>query len=129
MAFKTFKKYVEAMDADDMTGMPDNKSRNGLADPDPGEMKNPHKPKPQDLDMAKQAIQIGMTHNPKWELKVYSFLKKMGHRIPEVGNIVDQMTKPKGYDKMTSPQMGKNDNQPDVLSPNSADSSPAFYQK
>jgi hypothetical protein len=126
MPFKTFKTYVAEQD---MTGMPGEKSRNGLADPDPGELKNPHKPQPQDLDMAKQAIQIGMTHNPKWELKVYNFLKKMGTRIPEVGNLVDQMTKPKGFDRLTAPQLGKSDLQPDVMSPNSADSSPAFYQQ
>lgn len=129
MSLKSFRKYVEEMDNGDMSNMPDATPRNGLADPNPGEKKDPHKPKPQDLDIAKQAIQIGMTQNPKWELRIYNFLKKMGSSLPQVGNLVDQMTKPKGYDKLHAPQMGKNDQQPDVLSPNSADSSPAFYQK
>jgi hypothetical protein len=128
MAFKSFQKYVEDADrVEDGSNVPDNKKRNGLADPDPGEVKSQHKPRPQDLDLAKQAIQIGMGHNSTWEFRIYKFLKKMGQSIPQVGNLVDQIAKPKGFDQLTAPQLGKNDKQPDVLSPSSADAPPAFY--
>lgn len=125
MLFKSFRKFLE--ETDDEMSLPDNKKRNGLADPDPGEIKRPHKTDPQELDLAKRAIQIGMGENPKWELRIYKFLKKMGENIPNVGNVVNKMSKPKGFDQLNAPELGKNDMQPDVLSPNSADSPPAFY--
>lgn len=127
----SFKKYVEDRDQDSPIGsnMPDGKRRNGLADPDPGELQQPHKPDSKDLDLAKRAVQLIMGRNAKWHRTIYKFLRKCGEKIPEVGHIVDEMSKPKDYDKLFGPQVGKNDIEPDVLSPNGADSSPSFYQK
>jgi hypothetical protein len=125
---KTFRQYVEQMDGnlpDDMTNMPDGKQRNGLADPDPGDLKKPHKPNSQDVDLAKQATQLMMLRSSKWHRKLYKFLRRVGDKIPDIGHLVDQMTKPKDV----GPAFGDKDKQPDVLSPNSADSSPAYYQK
>jgi hypothetical protein len=126
----SFKNYVEMRDTPgdppEGSNLPDGKSRNGLADPDPGELKKPHKPNSKDLDLAKQAVQLIMSRSAKWHRSLYKFLRKCGEKIPDVGHIVDNMSKPKGYD---SPQIGMNDREPDELAPNSADSSPAFYQK
>jgi hypothetical protein len=131
MPLKSFKQYVEDRDEDfpSDSNLPDRKSRNGLADPDPGQLKEPHKPNSKDLDLAKQAVQLIMGRNAKWHRTLYRFLTKCGEKIPDVGHVVDNMSKPLNYDKLFSPHIGKNDIEPDVLSPNSADSSPAFYQK
>lgn len=128
---KSFKQYVEMRDqiSLDRSDLPDDKMRSGLADPDPGQLKQPHKPDSKDLDLAKQAVQLVMGRSAKWHRTIYKFLLRCGQKIPEVGHVVDNMKKPVGYDKLFGPQMGKNDVEPDVLSPNGADSSPAFYQK
>jgi hypothetical protein len=131
MPLKSFRQYVEDRDQDSPEGsnLPDGKRRNGLADPDPGELKQPHKPNSKDIDLAKQAVQLIMGRSAKWHRTLYKFLRRCGEKIPDVGHIVDNMSKPKDYDKLFGPQLGKNDVEPDVLSPNSADSSPAYYQK
>ena len=121
----SFKKYVENRDQD----LPDAKPRNGLADPDPGELKQPHKPNSKDIDLAKRAIQLIMTRSEKWNRTLYRFLRRVGERIPDVGHIVDNMTRPSAYDKLYGVGLGKNDREPDVLSPSSADTSVDFYQK
>lgn len=130
MPLKSFKQYVESRDEDSPEGsnLPDGKQRNGLADPDPGELRKPHKPNSQDLDLAKQAVQLIMSRSAKWHRTLYKFLRRCGEKIPDVGHVVDNMSKPKGYQKLFGPHMGKDDIEPDVLSPNSADSSPAYYQ-
>lgn len=127
---KSFKHYLEMRDEDSPEGsnLPDGKIRNGLADPDPGELKQPHKPNTQDLDLAKQAVQLIMTRSAKWNRTLYKFLKRCGEKIPDVGHCVDKMTRPKGYYKLFGQPRSKGDIEPDVLSPNSADGSPAFYQ-
>lgn len=107
--------------------IPSGKERNALGDPDPAELKKPHKVNSKDLDYAKQAVQLIMGRNSKWHRTVYRFLRKCGEKIPEVGHLVDNMTAPKQYDKLFNPL--KNNIEPDILSPSSADSSPAFYQK
>ena len=122
-----FKKYVEDRDSDiesdSLYGMPDNKVRNGLADPDPTELKQPHKPNSRDLDLAKQAVQLIMMRSPKWNLILYKFLRKCGEKIPDVNHLVDNMTRPKELNKL----FGR-EKQPDELSPSSADTPPAYYQ-
>lgn len=130
MLIKSFKNYVESRDEDSPEGsnLPDGKMRNGLADPDPGELKKPHKPNSQDLDLAKQSIQLIMSRSAKWHRTLYKFLKKCGEKIPDVGQLVDNMSKPKDYYKLFGPKMGKGDIEPDILSPSSADSSPSYYQ-
>lgn len=115
MAFKTFSQFLEEH--------PDDKQRYGLADPDPGELRQPHNPNSKDIDLAKQAVQLMMMRNAKWHRKLYRFLKKSGDKIPEIGHIISSMTKPKDVaDK-------KGEKPFDVLAPNTADSSPAFFQK
>jgi hypothetical protein len=126
--FKTFRQYVEDNDQnspEDIQNMPGIKARNGLADPDPGEVKKPHKPNSKDVDLAKSAIQIMMGRNAKWHYKLWKFLRSAGERIPEIGHIVDQMSKPKN----ANPPLGFKEKEPDELAPNSADGSPAFYQQ
>lgn len=127
--FSQWLKLREDQDSPEGSNLPDNKRRNGLADPDPGELKQPHKPNSKDIDLAKQAVQLIMGRSSKWHRTLYKFLRRCGEKIPDVGHIVDNMSKPKDYDKLFGPQLGKNDVEPDVLSPNSADSSPAYYQK
>lgn len=130
-SFKSFRQYVETRDqvSPEGSNLPSRKSRNGLADPDPGELRQPHKPDSKDLDLAKQAVQLVMGRNEKWNRTIYRFLRRCGEKIPEVGHIVDQMNKPKEYDKLFNTQLGRKDVEPDVLSPSGADSSPSFYQK
>ncbi len=120
---KRFHRYVEEMDM----AQQQDKPRQGLADPDPGTPRDDHKPRAQDLDLAKQAIQIAMTASSKYHRKVYKFLRELSLKLPQLGNLVDQMNTPEGYNDHAP--LGKGDKQPDVLSPNSADGSPAFYQK
>lgn len=120
----SFKQYVE-----NQAQIPDIKPRNGLADPDPGQLKEPHKPDNKDLELAKQAVQLIMNRSAKWHRTIYKFLRRCGDKIPEVGHAVDNMSKPRDYDKYFGLGIGKQDIEPDVLSPNSADGSPSYYQK
>lgn len=126
LPIKSFKQYLETRDKD---YLPDDKKRNGLADPDPGELKQPHKPSEKDISLAKQAVQLIMGRSAKWHRTLYRFLRKSGEKIPEVGRVVDGMDKPKNYDKLFSPQIGKNDVEPDILAPSSADTAQSFYKQ
>jgi len=123
--FKPFSQYVEERDQyfHEENNLPDGKLRNGLADPDPGELKQPHKVNSKDLDLAKQAVQIIMRRSTKWHRNMYNFLRKCAEKIPEVGHLVDNMEKPKDYEKIFGSKIGENDDEPNSLVPNSSDQS------